>query len=395
MEKQVIAARSSAAMAAFAPIVRFSADPRFAPDLADPEVCDLTLGNPHEPVVPGFVAAIERQLAPRREDWFAYRFSEPAAVAAITASLRVRLGLPFEEADVLLTSGAFAGLAVSLSTLADPGDEIVFNSPPWFCYEPMIASQGLVPVRVRVDMESFDIDLAALDAAIGPRTRAVIVNSPNNPTGKIYPPATLQALAELLTRASERYGRPIYLLSDEAYSRVLFSGSTFISPSRFYPHTIIVYTYGKTLLTPGQRMGYLALPPAMPEREALRQALFVALLTSGLTVPNAVLQYALPDLDRLSIDLALLERKRDRLVGALREMGYTATMPEGTFYVMVRTPVDDDWAFAAWLAEHKVYVLPGEVCEVPGHLRLSLTASEAMIERALPIFAEALRAHGG
>lgn len=394
MDTQQIAARGRAAMAAFAPVVGYMNDPRFARDPGDPEVADLTLGNPHDPIVPGFVAAIERQLTPRRNDWFAYKMGDPAAVAAITAGLRERLGLPFEEADVLLTSGAFAGLAVSMATIADPGDEIIFNSPPWFCYEPMIASQGLVPVRVRVDMGSFDLDLAAIEAAIGPRTRAVIVNSPNNPTGKIYPAATLRALADLLTRASERHGRPIYLLSDEAYSRVLFGASDFVSPSRFYPNTIIVYTYGKTLLTPGQRMGYLALPPDMPGRAALREALFVGIFTSGLAVPNAVLQYALPDLDRLSIDLALLERKRDRLVGALREMGYAATLPEGTFYVMVRTPIDDDWAFAAWLAERKVYTLPGQVCEMPGYLRLSLTANEGMIERALPVFAEALRAHG-
>lgn len=388
----MLGARSGAAMKAFAPIVRFSMDPRFArTDPSDPELCDFTLGNPHDPVVPGFVAAIERQLTPRDKDWFAYKMGVPATIAAITAGLRERLGLPFDEEDVLLTSGAFAGLAICLATIADPGDEIIFNSPPWFCYEPMIASQGLAPVRVRVAMESFDLDLGAIEAAIGPRTRAVIVNSPNNPTGKIYPEATLRGLAELLTRAGERYGRPIYLLSDEAYSRVVFSQGGFVSPSRLYPYTIVIYTYGKTLLTPGQRMGYLAVAPDMPGREEVRQGLYVSLFTMGLAVPNAVLQYALPDLDRLSIDLGLLERKRDRMVGGLRELGYTATLPEGTFYVLVRTPVEDDWAFAVRLAERKVYVLPGQVCEMPGYLRISLTATEAMIERALPVFAELAR----
>ena len=396
MDTQLIAARSNAAMATFGPIARFASDPRFArTDPRDPEVCDFTLGNPHEPVVPGFVAAIERRLTPRHDAWFAYNMGDPTAIASVAAGLRERLGLPFADEDILLTSGAFAGLAVCLATLADPGDEIVFNSPPWFCYEPMIAAQGLTPVRVRVDMESFDLDLAAIEAAIGPRTRAVIVNSPNNPTGKIYPPATLEALAGLMARASERHGRPIFLLSDEAYSRVLFAGSAFVSPSRFYAHTLVIYTYGKTLLTPGQRMGYLAISPHMPGREALKQALYISLFTMGLAVPNAVLQYALPDLDTLSIDLGLLERKRDRLVGGLRELGYTTTLPEGTFYVVVRSSLADDWAFAAWLAERKVFVLPGEVCELPGYLRLSLTASEAMVERALPIFAEAMRAAGG
>lgn len=379
-------------MAALAPVVNFLTNPQFVPENRDdPEVCDFTLGNPHEPVVPGFVAAIERQLTPRHHRWFAYNTGEPATVAAIAAGLRERLGLPFEEADLLLTSGAFAGLAVCLATLADAGDEVIFISPPWFCYEPMILAQGLVPVRVRVDMHSFDLDLEAIAAAISPRTRAVIVNSPNNPTGKIYPPETLQALAELLTRASERHGRPIFLLSDEAYSRVLFDGRSFPSPSRFYPYTVVIYTYGKTLLTPGQRMGFLAVSPHIPGREALREALFSGLLTSGMAVPNAVLQYALPELDTLSIDLGLLQRKRDRLVGGLRERGYTATLPEGTFYVLVRAPVADDWAFAVSLARRKLYVLPGQVCELPGYLRLSLTASEAMIDRALPIFGQMVK----
>lgn len=396
MDTQLIAARSSAAMTAFAPLARYLSDPRLPrPTPGDPEACAFVLGNPHEPVVPGFVAAIERQLTPRHDAWFAYNMGEPAAVAAVAAGLRERLGLPFADEDILLTSGAFAGLAVSLVTIADPGDEVIFNSPPWFCYEPMIAGQGLAPVRVRVDMASFDLDLAAIEAAIGPRTRAVIVNSPNNPTGKIYPPATLEALAALLTRASERHGRPIFLLSDESYSRVLFTGSAFVSPSRFYPYTLVIYTYGKTLLTPGQRMGYLALSPHMPGREALWQALDVSRYTMGLAVPNAVLQYALPELDALSIDLGLLEHKRDRLVGGLRALGYEATLPEGTFYVVVRSPLADDWAFAAWLAERKVFVLPGQVCELPGYLRLSLTASEPMVERALPVFAEAIRAFAG
>lgn len=391
MKTALIASRSGAAMAAIAPVVNFLTSPQFVPkNPDDPEVCDFTLGNPHEPVVPGFVEAIERQLAPRHHRWFAYNTGEPATIAAIAAGLRERLGLPFADADILLTSGAFAGLAVCLATLADPGDEVIFNSPPWFCYEPMILAQGLAPVRVKVDLQSFDLDLGAIEAAISPRTRAVIVNSPNNPTGKIYPPETLQALAELLVRAGERHGRPIFLLSDEAYSRVLFDGRSFPTPSRFYSHTVVIYTYGKTLLTPGQRMGYLALSPQMPEREALREALFVGLLTTGMAVPNAVLQYALPELDPLTIDLGLLQRKRDRLVGGLRELGYTATLPEGTFYVLVRTPVADDWAFAVGLAEQKLYVLPGRVCELPGYLRLSLTASEAMIERALPRFAQAL-----
>lgn len=390
METQAIAARSRAVTQAFMPIMRHLTDSAYARrDPTDPEGCDFTLGNPHDPVVAGFVPAIERQLTPRHPGWFAYNMGEPTTITAIAAGLRERLGMPFADEDVLLTAGAFAGLTICLAALTDPGDEVIFNSPPWFCYEPIIASQSAVPVRVRIDMDSFDLDLNAIESAISPRTRAVIVNSPHNPTGKIYSPETLRQLAACLARASERYGRPIYLLSDEAYSRILFDGRAFTSPGRFYPHTLVIYTYGKTLLTPGQRMGYLAVTPTMPDREILRRALTEAIYTSGFAFPNAVLQYALPEIDQLSIDVGRLQYKRNLLVSALRAIGYDATLPEATFYVLMRAPIADDLAFSEALARDKVYVLPGQVCEMPGYVRLSITASESMIERALPIFARA------
>jgi aspartate aminotransferase len=245
---------------------------------------------------------------------------------------------------------------------------------------------------VRVRPDNFDLDLDAIAAAITPRTRAVLVNSPNNPTGKIYPPETLAALGQLLTAASERHGRTIYLISDEAYSRILFDGVDFPSPTAYYPASLLLYTYGKTLLTPGQRIGYIALAPDFPGREALRDALFVAQLLTAYAFPNALLQHALPDLEKLSIDLAHLQRKRDRVVGELRRQGYELHVPQGTFYLLPRSPLADDLAFTDLLAEHNIFVLPGTVVEMPGHFRISLTASDEMIERALPGFAAALAA---
>jgi aspartate aminotransferase len=159
----------------------------------------------------------------------------------------------------------------------------------------------------------------------------------------------------------------------------------------FYPHSFLLYTYAKTLLTPGQRIGYIALPPTMPDREVLRPAIFGAQIVTGFAFPNALLQHALPDLEGLSIDIAHLQRKRDRLVGALREIGYSVHLPEGTFYLMVKAPWQDDPAFVELLASHDILCLPGTVVEVPGYFRISLTANDTMIERALPGFAAALR----
>jgi aspartate aminotransferase len=242
-------------------------------------------------------------------------------------------------------------------------------------------------VKVRHDEATWDLDLDAIAGAITARTRVLIVNTPCNPTGRIYPPATLAALARLLTEASARHGRAIYILSDEPYSRLIFDGRRFHSPSEHYPHTLIAYSYGKVLLAPGQRIGFLAPAPAMPDREALRQAIFVAQGACGYAFANSLLQRAIGDLDPLSIDVAHLQRKRDRLLVALREQGYDVHTPEGTFYLLPRSPLADDAAFAELLAERGVPVLPGSFFDLPGYFRISLTGSDAMIDRAIPGFA--------
>jgi aspartate aminotransferase len=255
----------------------------------------------------------------------------------------------------------------------------------------MILALDARPVRVRVNQQTFDLDVDAIAAAITPRTRAIIVNSPNNPTGKIYPPETLRQLGQALTEAQELTGRPIYLLSDEAYSRIIYDGRSYPSPTQYYPHSFLIYTYGKTLLAPGQRIGYIVLPPRMPDKEPIRQAIFVSQLVNGYAFPNALLQHALAELDQLSIDVAHLQQKRDFIFGALQEMGYTMHCPEGTFYLLPRSPLQDDFAFNRVLNSQRIFCLPGTVVEMPGYFRISLTASDEMIQRALPGFAAALR----
>jgi len=247
-------------------------------------------------------------------------------------------------------------------------------------------------VRVQCDPGTFDLDIPAIRRAIAAKTRGVIINSPNNPTGRIYPPETLRRLAEVLAEASRENGRAIYLVSDESYNHIVFDNVTYPSPTAYYANSFLIYTYGKTLLTPGQRMGYIALPPSMPDREAVRGALMTSLFATGYAFPNALLQHALGDLEQLSIDVGHLQAKRDRLVSALRGMGYDLKSPDGTFYLLVRSPLADDSAFVDLLAEQKVICLPGTVFEMPGYFRISLTANDAMIDRALPGFERAIRA---
>jgi len=356
-----------------------------------PGAADFTYGNPQELALPGFVDALRKQLEPRDPSWYAYKLSEPKARVTVAASLGRYLGATFAARDIFMTNGGFAAIAASLRAVVDPGDEVIFLSPPWFFYELLIGAAGGIGVRVRLEPPEFDLNPEAVAAAITPRTRAVLVNSPHNPTGRIYPPDRLQALASVLARASEANGRIVYLLSDEPYNRIVFDGRRFHSPAEFYPQTLLLYSYGKTLLTPGQRLGYVALAPGMSNVEEVRSDLRLAQIMTGWAFPNALLQHAIEDLDALRIDVGRLEARRDRMVAALRELGYELGSPEGTFYLLARSPIADDMAFMRALRRHETHVLPGTVVELPGWFRISLTANDEMVDKGLDGFAAVLR----
>ena len=226
------------------------------------DACDFTFGNPHEMPLSGLVAALHAGAEPRSADWFAYKASEPEPTAAVATALSGELGMPFAREDVVLTRGAFGAIALAFQLVMDAGAEVVIPVPGWFLYAPMLRAADLVPVKAALEPERFDLDLAAIEAAITPRTRMVVVNSPHNPTGRIYGREALKALADLLEAASRRIGARIWLLSDEPYRRIRFDGNGFTSPAEVYPWTLIDYSYGKVLLAPGQRLGYLALVAA-------------------------------------------------------------------------------------------------------------------------------------
>ena len=387
----VVSDRVVAATASLAAVQDFYFNSRYAERRGQPGVCDFTFGNPQEFPLPGLVQALHRHADPQNQNWYAYKTNEAEACAFLAESLSRELGLAFEPDDIAMTPGAFGAIALAFRLLLTPGDAVLIPLPGWFCYGTMLAAEGMAAVQVPLDPKTFDLDLGAIEAAITPRTRVVVVNSPHNPTGRIYPRAQLEALAELLERASVRNGRRIFLLSDEPYRRIRFDGLPFVSPAAVYPWTLIDYSYGKVLLAPGQRLGYLALSPLMPaaDRRALREAFFAAQCSLGWAFPSALMQHAIPDLEALTIDIAALTRRRDRMVGALGQWGYDVIRPEGTFYLFGRVPGGDGGRFFDALADRDVFVMPGSVLDTPQHFRLCLTATDDMVERALPAFRDA------
>ncbi|GGI46892.1 aspartate aminotransferase [Agromyces flavus] len=380
----VVSARAAEARASIDRVTSYFASMQ---DVAnDPDALDFTFGNPKEMALTGLVDAMRAQVEPRSVSWYAYKSNERAACEAVAAGLRAELGLDFEPDDIAMTQGAFGALSLAFAMLADAGDEAVIPMPGWFCYAPMLHAANLVPVEAPLDPVDFDLDVEAIARAITTRTRIVVVNSPANPTGRVYSRETWDALAGVLEEASRANGRRIWLVSDEPYRRIRFDGIGFDSPVGSYPWTVIDYSYGKVLLAPGQRLGYLALSPLLPseERAELRASCMPLQLAIGWGFPDALMQYSVPALESVSIDLAELTRKRDRLYGALTDAGYTLTRPEGTFYLWGAAPGGDAVAYCAGLADRNVHVMPGTLFGQPAHFRISLTATADMIERALP-----------
>lgn len=353
-----------------------------------PAIADFTFGNPHEMPLPGVVNALKTHAEPQTVDWFAYKTNEAGACGYLASALTEELGLPFEEEDIALTKGAFGAIKMCFTMLLEPGDECIVPLPGWFCYGPMLAAASAKEVQVPLDPSNFDLDLSAISDAITPSTRIVVVNTPHNPTGRIYSRADLQGLADLLEAKSAEIGRRIWILSDEPYRRIRFDDFGFTTPAVVYPHTLIDYSFGKILLAPGLRLGYLAISPTLPqsEREELQTLRFAVQMADGWNVPDATLIYAIPDLDMVSIDIAALTRRRERMLGALSQWGYEMTRPEGTFYLWGRAPGGDGDAFSKRLQESGVYVMPGSIFDRPTDFRVCLTATDEMIENALPFF---------
>jgi aspartate aminotransferase len=387
-----VSSRVRAADASMATLKDFFFASRYADRRSAPGISDFTFGNPHEMPLAGLVSAMQSHVTPHDKNWFAYKTSEEEPQAFLAEAVGRELALPFAPADIALTNGAFAAISVAFRLTLDAGDEAIYSEPAWFLYEPTLLAADAVPRKVDLKPETFDLDLAAIEAAVTPRTRLVIVNTPHNPTGRIYSKDALRDLADLLERASAKIGHRIFLLSDEPYRRIRFDGRGFVSPAAVYPWTLIAYSYGKILLAPGQRIGYLAISPLMPaeDRAAMQEAVVSAQMSLGWSFPNALMQYSVPELETIGIDIGALARRRDRLTAVLTGAGYEMLEPEGTFYLYGAWPKGDPARMLDALADRDVFVMPGTLMNRPKHFRISLTASDAMVDRALPAFAEIL-----
>ena len=356
-------------------------------------VFDLSLGNPiMEPPAEFFEEL--RRLANDPEPG-AHRYMPNAGYgwvrAAVAAQLAEETGLPFGEDHALMAVGAGGALNVTLKTLLDPGDEAVAFAPYFVEYLFYADNHGGVCKAVPPD-ERFLPDMDAFRETLGARTRVVIVNSPNNPTGVLYPEETLAEIGEAIRDAERAHGTEIYLVSDEPYRRILFDGLEYPHVFHHHERAIVATSHSKDLALPGERIGYVAIHPHCPDGERLMDGLVFCNRTLGFVNAPALMQRIVARLQDVTVDVADYQRKRDFLYGALTDIGYEVTRPDGAFYMFPRSPMEDDVAFVAELQRRRLLAVPGTGFGLGGHFRISYCVDDATLEGAIPAFRDAFEA---
>ncbi|MFO0837536.1 MAG: pyridoxal phosphate-dependent aminotransferase [Phycisphaerae bacterium] len=360
-------------------------------EYGDDGVFDFSLGNPNANPPDQFYNSLRACAAERDPSLHRYMpnagFEEPRS--AVARFLSREYGLPFDGASVILTSGAAGAMNVTLRALLDPGDEVIVIAPYFQEYRFYIEhAQGrLVAVESRPD---FQPDPRALESAIATRTRAVIINSPNNPTGVVYSQTACRELAAALQR-HDKPERPIYLLCDDIYRRLVFDQPSCPAIAGLYARSIICSSFSKDLSIPGERIGYIAPHPLLPQRELFLSAATMLNRTLGFVNAPAFMQRVVARCADSLCGVALYRRNRDLLCDALQDYGYEITRPGGAFYAFPRTPIDDDVAFTEKLLARRVLCVPGRGFGRAGHMRVSYCVETRTIERALPEFAAAIR----
>ena len=359
------------------------------------KVFDLSLGNPVLEPPEAFVRELQRLAADPTPGMHRYmpNAGYPETRVGVAAHLARKTGLPFTPAEVVMTCGAGGALNVVLKSILEPGDEVVIFAPYFPEYLFYIDNHGGA-VRIAPTDELFQPDLEALEPLLTERTRAVLVNSPNNPSGAVYSAEVLTALGELLGRAENHSGRRIYLVGDEPYARLLYDGLSYPLLYQFHSAAIVATSFSKDLSLPGERIGYIAVNPGCEERGELVDAFIFCTRVLGFVNAPALMQRAVQAVLDASVDLAWYQRQRDYVYNRLTAMGYSMVKPQGAFYAFPVTPTPDDVAFVQELLQERVLVTPGTGFGRPGHFRISYSVEERVLEGAMEGLSRVARAHG-
>ncbi|WP_270402986.1 pyridoxal phosphate-dependent aminotransferase [Candidatus Collinsella stercoripullorum] len=360
------------------------------------KVFDYSLGNPSVPAPAAVRASIERSLALPSDELHGYTPAPglPEARRAVAESLNRRFGTSYGMGDVFMTVGAAASVSMCVHALANPGEEVIVIAPYFPEYAVWIEKAGAACVEVLADQTTFQIDPAAVAAAITPRTAAVIIDSPNNPTGAVYTRETLESLAAVLEEANAGREQPIFLISDEPYREIVYGAEVPWVPS-IYEDTVVCYSYSKSLSLPGERVGWVLVPNTCPLAARVMPAVAGAARTLGFVCAPSLFQRVVADCVDEPSDVEAYARNRELLTSALSEYGYTYVKPDGAFYLWVKALEPDAGAFCERARAHELLAVPSDSFGVPGWFRLGYCIDREVIERSLPawkLLAEEYRA---
>ena len=360
-------------------------------------VFDYSLGNPSVPA-PKKVEDVIKKLLEETEPLSLHGYSEGHGILQVREKIAAYLAktydIPYTYEDVFMASGAAGALAHAFRAVVCPGEEIITFAPFFPEYRPYIETTGAVLKIVPANTETFQINFEAFEQMITEKTAAVLINTPNNPSGIVYSTETIRKLAEVLAKAQETYGHDIYIISDEPYREIVFSGVDAPCVSKFYANTIMCYSYSKSLSLPGEHIGYVAVNPACKDA-----ALIVHMCTQisrgiGHNCPASLLQLTVAELLGETSDLSVYEENANILYDALTKMGFSCVRPGGTFYMFPRSPEEDAKAFCQKALAYNLVLVPGDSFGCPGFFRISYCVPTEKVKRSLAAFEKLAQAYG-
>ena len=360
-----------------------------AQEVGKENVFDFSLGNPS--VNPPRIVADTLAELVREEDQTALHGYTSAqgdlsVRRAIADYIRTAHGAEADPDFIYMTCGAAASLTITLSALCNEGDEVITFAPYFTEYKVFTETAGASLVALDSDPDTFQIDFDLLEKAVCEKTAAVLVNSPNNPSGVVYGEETVKRLAKLLEEKSAQFGRTIYLITDEPYRELVYGGVKVPYLTNYYPHTIVCYSYSKSLSLPGERIGYIFVNPAAKDAKALYLAVCGAGRALGYVCAPSLFQKLIARCQGVTSDVSVYERNRDTLAGALRSYGFRCVQPDGAFYLFVKSPEPDAYAFCERAKKYNLLLVPGDDFGCKGYVRIAYCVSHEMIERSLPAF---------
>ncbi len=350
-------------------------------------VFDFSLGNPNLEPPMRFKQVLQELVNDSTPGQHAYMANAGLVGTrqAVANYLNKQNQESFAPDDVVMTVGAGGALNIVLKTILNPGEEVVIPGPYFVEYNYYLDNHQGVPVVVGTQSD-FSLDFQTIEEAITERSRAVLINSPNNPTGKVYTKGELEELGKLLAHHSQKFGQPIYLISDEPYRKIVYDGITVPSIFGAYKESFVVTSFSKDLSLPGERIGYAVVNPDISDKGMIAAGLVLCNRILGYVNAPALMQRAISALLEESVDVSLYQKKRDKLCDGLASYGYEFNKPEGAFYLFPRTPIEDDVAFVAALQEENILTVPGSGFGGPGYFRIAYCVSDRTIEKAMPGF---------